>query len=215
MTYIPPNSNGQKTMANSTPVVLPSDQSAIPVTGTFWQATQPVSGTVTSNQGSANTVANAWFVKNSDGTNTAAVKAASTAPAATDPALTVTISPNSAVHPVTQSGTWTVQPGNTANTTPWLIAQQTAATAALTSVTAAATSTTVLVANTARKGAYFYNDSTAILYLAYAATASTTAYTLQVAPGAFYEMPEKPLYTGLITGVWSSAAGAVRVTELS
>jgi 3D (Asp-Asp-Asp) domain-containing protein len=36
---------GQQTMANSLACVLPSDQSAIPVTGTFWQATQPVSGT--------------------------------------------------------------------------------------------------------------------------------------------------------------------------
>jgi hypothetical protein len=34
---------GQKVMASSTPVVLASDQSAIPVTGTFFQATQPVS----------------------------------------------------------------------------------------------------------------------------------------------------------------------------
>lgn len=34
---------GQATMAGSIPVVLPSNQSAIPVTGTFWQATQPVS----------------------------------------------------------------------------------------------------------------------------------------------------------------------------
>lgn len=34
---------GQTTMAGSIPVVLPSNQSAIPVTGTFWQATQPVS----------------------------------------------------------------------------------------------------------------------------------------------------------------------------
>jgi len=34
---------GQKTMANSRPVVISSDQSAIPVTGTFFQATQPVS----------------------------------------------------------------------------------------------------------------------------------------------------------------------------
>lgn len=42
---------------------------SIPVTGTFWQATQPVSGTVAA----------------------------------------------------TQSGTWTVQPGNTANTTAWLV----------------------------------------------------------------------------------------------
>jgi hypothetical protein len=38
-----PATLGQKTMANSMACVLPSDQSAIPVTGTFWQATQPVS----------------------------------------------------------------------------------------------------------------------------------------------------------------------------
>lgn len=34
---------GQQTMANSLACVLPSDQSAIPVTGTFWQSTQPIS----------------------------------------------------------------------------------------------------------------------------------------------------------------------------
>lgn len=34
---------GQATMTNSVPVVLSSNQSSIPVTGTFWQATQPVS----------------------------------------------------------------------------------------------------------------------------------------------------------------------------
>lgn len=42
---------GQKAMAGSAPVVISSDQSAIPVTGTFFQATQPVSGTVTANAG--------------------------------------------------------------------------------------------------------------------------------------------------------------------
>ena len=62
-------SAGQATMANSVPVVIASNQTAVPVTGTFWQSTQPVSGTVTANQG----------------------------------------------------GTWTVQPGNTANTTAWLV----------------------------------------------------------------------------------------------
>lgn len=41
------NSLGQKSMANSAPVVLASDQSSIPVTGTFFQTTQPISGTVT------------------------------------------------------------------------------------------------------------------------------------------------------------------------
>lgn len=34
---------GQQSAANSLPVTLPSDQGALAVTGTFWQATQPVS----------------------------------------------------------------------------------------------------------------------------------------------------------------------------
>ena len=37
---------GQALMAASSPVVIASNQSAIPVSGTFWQTTQPVSGTV-------------------------------------------------------------------------------------------------------------------------------------------------------------------------
>jgi hypothetical protein len=36
---------GQAAMAASSPVVIASNQSAVPVSGTFWQATQPVSGT--------------------------------------------------------------------------------------------------------------------------------------------------------------------------
>ncbi len=61
------------------------------------------------------------YVQVSDGTNSPAIKAASTAAAAADPSMVVNISPNSPAHPVTQSGTWTMQPGNTANTTPWLM----------------------------------------------------------------------------------------------
>jgi hypothetical protein len=57
---------------------------SVAVTGTFWQTTQPVSGTVTVTDGSGSLTV--------DGTVAA-----------------------------TQSGTWTVQPGNTANTTPWLV----------------------------------------------------------------------------------------------
>jgi len=70
MAYNPQNANGQATMANSAPVVIASNQTAVPVsgtfyqatqpvsiassvavTGTFYQATQPVSGTVTANAG--------------------------------------------------------------------------------------------------------------------------------------------------------------------
>ena len=54
-----------------------------------------VAGTVTGNQGTANTTANAWPIKVTDGTNTSAVKAASTAAVATDPSLVVAFSPNS------------------------------------------------------------------------------------------------------------------------
>ncbi len=42
---------GSQTGANSLGVVLASDQAALAVTGTFWQATQPVSGTITANAG--------------------------------------------------------------------------------------------------------------------------------------------------------------------
>jgi fibronectin-binding autotransporter adhesin len=86
-------------------------QATQPVSGTFFQTTQPVSGpltdtqlratpvpisgsttvsgTITANQGTAAAVASAWPAKISDGTSTAAVKAASTAAAATDPALVI------------------------------------------------------------------------------------------------------------------------------
>jgi hypothetical protein len=71
---------------------FPSSQA---VTGTFWQTTQPISGTVSATQGTAAAASGAWMNKITDGTNVSAVKAASTVPAATDPALVVSMSPNS------------------------------------------------------------------------------------------------------------------------
>jgi hypothetical protein len=70
-----PAALGQTTMAASMPVTLASNQSALPVTGTFWPTTQPVSGTVTANQGTANTAANGWQVKVTDGTDALLVNA--------------------------------------------------------------------------------------------------------------------------------------------
>ena len=94
-----------------------------------------------------------------------------------------------------------------------------ATTGTITSVNDAATSTTILAANTSRKGATVFNDSTALLYLALSdTTASATAYTVQVPAGGFYELPptEGGCYTGKIVGIWASdASGAARVTEFS
>jgi hypothetical protein len=125
---------GQAAAASSHPVVAASDHAvaagssaalpfgiqgvsggvAVPVTGTFFQVTQPVSGTVTANIGTAGTLAldatltgGTQQSKITDGTNVASVKAASTAAVATDKAVVVAVSPNNTIAS-TQSGTWTV-----------------------------------------------------------------------------------------------------------
>lgn len=71
----------------------------IGVTGTFWQATQPVSGTVTANQGGT------WNVRNQDGSGNA-LSSSTTTPAGTEQGLIVRNIP---------SGTQTVSGTVTAN----------------------------------------------------------------------------------------------------
>jgi hypothetical protein len=62
---------GQAAMSASTPVAIASDQSAVPVSGTFWQATQPVSvATLPALAAGTNTIGN---VEITDGTNTASI----------------------------------------------------------------------------------------------------------------------------------------------
>lgn len=170
----------------------------------------------------------------------------------------------------TQTGTWTVQPGNTANTTAWLVTgtggtfpvtqataanlnatvvgtgtfavqaaqsgnwnsrtydgsgnaitsmngslnvSQQASTGTLSQVNSSATSVTVLASNSSRKGATFFNNSTAILYLAFGSTAATTAFTVPLSASAFFEMPSG--YTGVVSGIWATANGNVQVTEIT
>jgi hypothetical protein len=86
-----------------------------PVSGTFWQATQPVSGTVTVNQGTAN--ATPWN-ENVAQFGGSAVVTGTGASGAGIPRVTVSNDSNILA---TQSGTWTVEPGNTANTTAWFV----------------------------------------------------------------------------------------------
>jgi hypothetical protein len=60
-------------------------------------------------------------------------------------------------------------------------------------------------------GRTVFNDSTAVLYLKYGTTASETDYTVQLAPGGYYEFPQ-PLYIGPVDGIWASANGNARLT---
>jgi len=93
------------------------------------------------------------------------------------------------------------------------VREKTSTTSALTNVAGSATSVTVLALNANRKGATIYNDSTAILYLKLGATASTTSFTVKMQPDSYFEVPGQ--YTGVIDGIWASATGSARVTELS
>jgi hypothetical protein len=89
-----------------------------------------------------------------------------------------------------------------------------AGTAAVTSPASSATNGTLLAANIARIGMTVFNDSTATLYMKYGATASLTSFTVQMGPGAYWEMPV-PIYTGQIDGIWSAANGNARITEMT
>jgi hypothetical protein len=86
-------------------------------------------------------------------------------------------------------------------------------TATLTNVSSSVTNVTVLASNTARKGATVFNDSTSAVYLKFGATASATSFTVKMAAGAYFEVPFG--YTGIIDGIWVSANGSARVTELT
>jgi hypothetical protein len=86
--------------------------------------------------------------------------------------------------------------------------------ATLANVSGSATSVALFAANGAAKARAVYNDSTAILYLKYGATASATSYTVQIPAGGYFEFPE-PSYAGLVHGIWSSATGSARTTEVA
>jgi hypothetical protein len=81
---------GQKAMAGAAPVVIASDQSAVPISAASLPLPTGAALDATLTGGTAKS-------RVTDGTNTAAVKAASTAAAATDPALVVAVSPNNTV----------------------------------------------------------------------------------------------------------------------
>lgn len=94
---------------------------------------------------------------------------------------------------------------------------QKAATSAQTSVAGSASDGTILASNANRLGATIFNDQSAggaTLYLLLASgTSSVTNYSVQLGPGGFYEIPFG--YTGVLKGLWSSAAGNARVTEFT
>lgn len=85
----------------------------------------------------------------------------------------------------------------------------------VTSVAASATAVELLDAETTRRMAAFYNDSSSACYLKLGLTdASTSSFTVKMAAGSYYEVPY-PCYTGRISAIWDSATGNMRITEMT
>jgi hypothetical protein len=93
-------------------------------------------------------------------------------------------------------------------------APDTVASATTTQKASSATSITLAASNASRKGLYIFNDSLYVLYVKLGATASTTSYLCQIGPGGFWEMPNRPVYTGVVDGIWATAGGNAYVTEV-
>jgi hypothetical protein len=112
------NSLGQKVMAASVPVVIASDQSAIPVTQSgVWNITD-ITGTI-----SLPTGASTSALQTTGNTSLSSIdgKLNSLGQKLMAASVPVVIASDQSAVPASQSGVWTVQPGNTANTTPWLV----------------------------------------------------------------------------------------------
>jgi len=84
-----------------------------------------------------------------------------------------------------------------------------ATTSPTTSVASSATSVTLLALNTSRKYAAFRNDSTSVAYIAKSGTATTSSvYLLQ--PQGYLYLDD---YTGIVTAIWVTANGFMRMEE--
>jgi hypothetical protein len=150
--------------------------------------TQPVSGTVTANQGTPAVIANAWYTQISDGVNPAAVLNA--APGAGAYGLVVRIA---------GSITTTVAAPTIGTTT---------------SVAMSVVVATILASNASRLGAILFNLGTAKVFVRMAAAATTALFTLVMAKDSEWEVPY-PVYTGIITGITGAGTATMLATELT
>lgn len=85
-------------------------------------------------------------------------------------------------------------------------------TSVLSSASVTTTSSVILAANASRIKFTVWNEGNKAVLLALAGTASTSAYTVNLPVGAFYES-ELNDYTGAVSAVTASGTSTVKVTE--
>jgi hypothetical protein len=84
------------------------------------------------------------------------------------------------------------------------------------SVTASTTVVTLFPVGT-RSQAMVFNDSTSWMRVAIGPGASSTSFTAKIAPQGFWECPSagEELFDGEISGIWETANGSARCTEVA
>lgn len=88
------------------------------------------------------------------------------------------------------------------------------ATATIATVAVSTTSAVLAAANAARRRLSVTNESNSTLYIAFAATATATAYTIPLAKGQTWEGVLND-YTGVVSGILAAGTGSARVTEVT
>lgn len=180
---------------NNTPVLPNGAATASNQTGGT-QKTQVVDGSGNV-MPAGDTVGRAQFQKVTDGTNTAAVKAASTAAVATDPALVVAISPNNGI---AISGTISTKTDLTPSSP--------------TTATVGITSAQALAANANRKGLIIVNVSVNKVSLGIGSTAVLNS-GITLYPGGSFEMGEYCFDVGAINAIASVASSVISIQEFT
>lgn len=229
---------GQKTMANSLAVVIASDQSVLTVTGNFGVAQSSITsgeigplvqGAVTTasptyTTGNTNplslTLAGALRVDGSAVTQPiSAVSLPLPTGAATSANQATIISDLAAISAqlpatlgqTTSAGSLSVVLASNQPAVP--VTVDVASTGTLTSVSLTTSTQVLLAANSSRKGFMIFNDSLNMLFVAFAATASTTAFSTKIQAGGAFDADIA--YTGIISGIASAASGSARITEFT
>lgn len=139
-------------------------------------------------QPSGDVAARALFVKATDGTNTAAVKAASTPAAATDPAIVVTMSPNAAF----------ASPALTAN--------------APAAASVGVASAQAVAVNASRKGLILVNTSNKTISCGFGSAAVLNS-GLTLFPGGAYNMTSFDINGSAVNCIASGAASNLSIQE--
>lgn len=90
----------------------------------------------------------------------------------------------------------------------------TPANATLSNVTVSTTSAVILAANPDRQRFTIWNNAGRHVFVAFAATATTTAFSIDMPNNSLYESDLND-YSGVVSAITSAGSGPVRVTEIT